>query len=661
MTERNHTNNRSKICLMCLCYLPHYNHGTKAKKFHVIKAEYEVDIKKHFVPLYSFSDECWPSSLCGSCLSAIYESRKGIFKRIVKPYDYAQVIKNKMVTRRAARIGIHCKCLFCAKVESFSFSDKKLQTPKLRKKIPQKKVLCSECLSPLSRGLAHKCNKETLIKNAQRLVADKKVDEALASNILKRKSQDKGKGINLKRFKGKCAKVLLGNPKHIEEITKEDVQEIQKSITGSQRKSQRLLTKLRKKGIPIAKGIPKQIINKEDSLHAYFDVEQKYLEVETGIIRKKELRTIVFCSNLQGFIDFVIEERKLGAKEDLMLKFGCDSGGGSLKLNITIAPKYERYDNQQNALTSAKRLFIIGITNNTVESRFNLLEIFSLIGFTDIFVYGMETWFTADLKIHNLSIGIQGHSSSHPCEYCDAEKTDLENGNYTLRDFGSIRRQNQLWLEKSGKKGDLAKYLNCEATPVFVDTPDEARVLEIIPPPELHLFTGTFNYLINKAENVDKDAIEAWINACHVIKNGQGSDFNGNACKKLLNNYEMLRKLIIPDAAFFVSIFGALKLVVEACFGQELKPDYTDRIEHFIWLLREHKISFTPKIHIIAFHVVEFLEVNQRGLGVYSEQPFETVHHEWTNFFNTYGSSSAKENFSTTLLRGVIKFKCRNL
>ena len=127
----------------------------------------------------------------------------------------------------------------------------------------------------------------------------------------------------------------------------------------------------------------------------------------------------------------------------------------------------------------------------------------------------MDAWFIGDLKIHNKTLGLQEHSAAHPCEYCDAEKKNLRCDSYTLRAFGMIRANNREWIESKSKKADLSRFQNCIEQPIFEDVDDAARIMELYPPPELHLMTGVFNYLVKLLEKTEPDAANAWLRNNH--------------------------------------------------------------------------------------------------------------------------------------------------
>ena len=48
-------------------------------------------------------------------------------------------------------------------------------------------------------------------------------------------------------------------------------------------------------------------------------------------------------------------------------------------------------------------------------------------------------------------------------------------------------------------------------------------------------------------------------------------------------------------------------------------------------------ISVTPKVHAVMYHVEEFCSLTEKGLGAWSEQTSESLHHEfkkcWGKFF----------------------------
>ncbi len=150
-----------------------------------------------------------------------------------------------------------------------------------------------------------------------------------------------------------------------------------------------------------------------------------------------------------------------------------------------------------------------------------------------------------------------------------------------------------------------------------------------------------------------------WEQACHVEKDAQfGGSFDGNACRRLLKNSDILDRIVCSNGLFeckkFVTAFKALDKVVESCFGANLEPMYKDHIAAFKQAYYDLNISITPKIHAILFHVPQFCESMDVGLGRFSEQASESVHcgfkAVWTR---GYKVGATHPEYASRLLRAV--------
>ena len=76
--------------------------------------------------------------------------------------------------------------------------------------------------------------------------------------------------------------------------------------------------------------------------------------------------------------------------------------------------------------------------------------------------------------------------------------------------------------------------------------------------------------------------------------------------------------------------------VVAACYGTELTTDYEHLIDQFKVSYLNLCIPVTPKVHAVIFHVPEFCTQKSMGLGPWSEQTSESIHHDfkltWINY-----------------------------
>lgn len=182
------------------------------------------------------------------------------------------------------------------------------------------------------------------------------------------------------------------------------------------------------------------------------------------------------------------------------------------------------------------------------------------------------------------------------------------------------------------------QYMSCVHTPIISDNPEEL-ILDIIPPPELHLMIGVVNTLFNhmlKEFNVDT---LRWENACQVRRETKrgASGFNGNASKRLLDNVDILRSSCSIGCIKYVQALHDFRSVVSACFGMILDSNFVSYINNFKKSYLALNISVTLKVHAVFFHVTQFCSKHNKALGFYSEQAIESTHFEFKSIWDGYG------------------------
>ena len=119
-----------------------------------------------------------------------------------------------------------------------------------------------------------------------------------------------------------------------------------------------------------------------------------------------------------------------------------------------------------------------------------------------------------------------------------------------------------------------------------------------------------------------------------------------------------------------VAAFKALNRVVESCFGKKLSPNYERHIFEFRHAFLALGVSVTPKpkTHILFRHITDFLkhvgssgDGPVAGLGVFSEQAFESVHHDFAQTLQHYSVSSSNDKFGQKLLRAVCHYNSQRI
>ena len=160
-----------------------------------------------------------------------------------------------------------------------------------------------------------------------------------------------------------------------------------------------------------------------------------------------------------------------------------------------------------------------------------------------------------------------------------------------------------------------------------------------------------------------------WPQKLNLIgKNYHGRVFEGNTCRKMLENadrlldpeiYSTVGELeLIP----YVTAFKSMNKIVENCFSITV-ADYTKLKTDLNYLKKAilgiDIISETLKIHIIIYHIEEclsFLKTNE-GLGLWSEQVGETAHQEFLLVWNKYKMNFMDDTrYGENLKRAVVEF-----
>ena len=107
--------------------------------------------------------------------------------------------------------------------------------------------------------------------------------------------------------------------------------------------------------------------------------------------------------------------------------------------------------------TGVKKVLILALAAEVPEGYYNCKKIIDLLKLNEQLSYKVA----ADLKLHNIIIGIQSHSSSFLCAYClePAGFRDVK-AVYPLRTLNSIEALALSWQQECGKRSDLREYHN---------------------------------------------------------------------------------------------------------------------------------------------------------------------------------------------------------
>jgi hypothetical protein len=192
------------------------------------------------------------------------------------------------------------------------------------------------------------------------------------------------------------------------------------------------------------------------------------------------------CTDIDALLERVFLIRQQGP--GVIVKISVDCGGGFLKFSLSSFYLHESHNSRTVSKfisSGAHRAIIIGIAPDTQENYENVKIMWHSCGLEQLH---FPITIACDLKLANIILGLMSHSSAHPCSWCTAEK-------HRLQDLGETRtvgllRDSFLSHQSAGGKRECAKQFGNVVRPCLPSAPPTTPVLQLIPPPELHLMTG---------------------------------------------------------------------------------------------------------------------------------------------------------------------------
>lgn len=688
---KSHDECRKCVCLLCF-------NKTKTMR-NITKTAHKI-IQEHIVSGYDESDDRLPTMLCSNCYTIIYEYNAANFTHVIPIFDYSSLKQN---LRPNTRNAIQCDCKVCEIARSSTTSNFSPTVIQKRKPGPVKQnvashsldvlecppsalKICSKCLTFLSRGKPHVCTETQRHENLMKLTSkpESKCGEKLVTSIVREKIKSLPSSENLYSFTAPTGRPLiistcLSNSQSTKSeymVSTEDIHKIQSDMNLSTNQT-KILSKHIRSSLGVRNAIEphtrEKLQVKSHVLDFLFNCEVKefYNESVTHKDSPCVITTapVVYCNNVEELKSVVISARNYIPTE-IKTILGIDGGGGFLKLCLSLCnptqPDLEHQENKRSKLsdgvaqkklkdTSVKKLFILAIVQDLQENYHNVLTLWTLLQLTS----SLYTFAIMDLKLANIMIGLMSHSCAHPCTWCNISKDRLDQKG-ELHTLGKIRTMFSSFIDSGSDRAKAKHYGNFIHTPIFNNT-DDTLVLDIIPPPELHLLLGAVNHLFINLEKIWPDAIK-WAASLNLEREAMhGGTFAGNSCRKLLKNVVKLELMAPPTCKLFISSFNAFDEVVKSCFGKHLHDDYLEKITNFQLIYQQLQISTTPKLHAIFFHIKDFCEANKQSLGVWSEQAFESVHSDFEITWSKYKVPSIHEKYGKHLLRAVQEYNGNHL
>ena len=386
---------------------------------------------------------------------------------------------------------------------------------KIAKKGPENKAstsepnLCRVCYCEVAKGKPHSCTTTKMRENLEKNLSDE-TKEIIASDYLKEKAKSSAsKSISLTTRHGPK---MVVTPGKVDEkgvvLSANDIGNLSTALGLSTRKSilaSKVLSSI--DGIKLEQNLESNLREKNHILDDFFEektikyVTKHKVKMPNGkvrVIQKNHEKEGIFCKDIEKLGQFISKERNF---KNPFFKIQIDSGQHFLKISMTAQDKSSSQIPSRKKQpvcfkdTGVKKLIILGIVEDIPENHSTLKAMLKILNLKKL-----SPKFSTDLKVANLLCGLQGHSSTHSCIWCQGkspwEKTAL------LRTLGSLRKNVAVFQQNGSKEKNAKDYFNVVNTPLL-DGPDDLKILNLFVPPEFHINIGVTSKLTQELGKVE--------------------------------------------------------------------------------------------------------------------------------------------------------------
>lgn len=215
------------------------------------------------------------------------------------------------------------------------------------------------------------------------------------------------------------------------------------------------------------------------------------------------------------------------------------------------------------------------------------------------------------------------------------------------------------------KKSDSKKYHSTmKKSLIMTAKPGWTRVLDVCAPPFLHCFLGIVNKTYDELVKMIPEVAQ-WPSELNLSREDyHGTVFEGNECKKLLENLPALEKVLnkcnrLEDGRPFLQVLQTFSRITSFIHKPQIDVEkVSTAIMRFKIAWQETSMTLTTKAHIIIDHLIDFIQAqNRQNMSFFSEQSHEAVHAE---FMKTWTKYIVKEvsnpRFKSQLLKATLDY-----
>ena len=151
--------------------------------------------------------------------------------------------------------------------------------------------------------------------------------------------------------------------------------------------------------------------------------------------------------------------------------------------------------------------------------------------------------------------------------------------------------------------------------------------------------------------------------------------FKGNQSRVFLKKIDYLQRALEKEGGLaylkglpFVECLRSFSQLVHNCFGVKLNGNFETSLRQFKEKYMALEITIIPKAHIIFEHVGEFIKIingdqneEKVGLGYFSEQSFESMHHDVKIQWERVKVPTSHKDFGPKLKSFVTSYNSRHI
>jgi hypothetical protein len=677
--KRNHDANRRILCLLCM-----------RKGDRPINSAQATLVQQHVMPDY---DSCrrtiLPGSLCASCRIKLQSQASATPQALPPPLPYQQIVEELQKLRPLTRENPVCHCWMCQVASSHASKSVLVKHPfsndtsaagsrVARGRPPtceptaagDAAKCCRSCHSPVFPGARHTCSHKSKLENISSSLSPRS-KEHIACEVLRNKfgeaTEQGAAAVTVTPATGghglKVQAAVPGASQGVQlscstVVAVKTALNLGNNQTTKAAKIIREETGCRK---AVEAGLKDELRMQGRSLERFFRVEEMEFVRKDGTSMVSVQRPVAFCCDLSGLLNHVCSVRDLNPGS-VNLKLGIDGGANSIKVCLSVtAPEQptptprRRQSDSQLLDSGVKKLFLLCVVEDVQEQYDNIAVLLHAVDISSI-----HFTLACDLKLANMISGIQGHASAHPCIYC--EGSHPWNAAAPMRTLGSIREKAEAFRSAGSRQQAAKHFANCVRSPLLPGA-DSDPLLKVVPPPELHIMLGVVNRIFDELNAAwGEDNAYKWGHSVHVCRKlYHGGCLEGPACRRLLQKAHELRRDVPPRLRIYADALKDFDAVRLACFGQDLSPDFEDKITRLELSCRRLQLRTTPKMHVLFHHVPAFCNGVGKGLGSFSEQATESAHADFRQTRERYQRPQGHPQYSEGLLLAVINYNSFHL